>query len=285
MHQPLVSIIVPVYQVRAYLPACLESLHAQSRPDLEILLVDDGSTDGSAALCDEMAEWDGRVRVIHKPNTGVSDARNQALAQARGKYIQFVDGDDRLAPGATQTLVRAAESTGGDLVIAHFYRVIGERMAPRGHIRGRQVLTRQEFALEMAKAPANYYYGVLWNKLYRRALLEKHAIRFETGISWCEDFLFNLEYLRHTRLIAAVPEPVYYYYKRQGSLVNSQAGIRRTIQTKKLTFDYYKDLYQDLDLYDARKARVYRYLISSATDGAVFPMPEALEELLGRRVE
>ncbi len=283
MNEPLVSIIVPIYNAEAYLPACLDSIHSQTYRSLEVWLVNDGSTDGSIRACAAMAEADPRFHLLDLPNGGVSAARNAALDRCTGKYIQFADGDDRLTPDATALMVRAAESTGSDLVIAHFYRVIGERMAQRGHIPDRRVLTRQEFAQEMVKAPANYYYGVLWNKLYRRSLVEKHGIRCETEVSWCEDFLFNLEYIRHARLIAAVPEPVYYYYKREGSLVTSQASLRRTIETKKLTFDYYKDLYQDLDLYDEQKAQVYRYLISSATDGAVFPLPEGLEELLGRR--
>lgn len=283
MNAPLVSIIVPVYNVADYLEPCLESIQAQDYRNIEVFLVNDGSTDESAALCRAMEAVDARFHLIDKPNTGVSDSRNRAMDLAAGKYLQFVDGDDRLTPDATGTLVREAESTGSDLVIAHFYRVVGERQAQRGHIRERLVMTRQEFAQHMMKAPANYYYGVLWNKLYRRSLVQQHSIRCDTEVHWCEDFLFNLEYIRHARLIAAVPQPVYYYRKRADSLVSSQATLRRTIETKRMTFDYYKDLYQDLDLYDERKVQVYRYLISSATDGAVLPLPEGLEELLGRR--
>lgn len=282
LDRPLVSIIVPVYNVEAYLPACLDSIQSQSYRDLEVFLVNDGSTDHSIRACAAMAEADPRFVLIDKPNTGVSDSRNAALDRARGKYIQFVDGDDRLIPDATETLVRAAETTGADLVIAHFYRVAGEKMAQRGHIKGDLCLTREEFAQRMMRAPANYYYGVLWNKLYRRNLIQRHGLRCETDVSWCEDFLFNLEYIRHCRLVAAVSTPIYYYLKRSDSLVNSQAGLRRTIEMKKMTFDYYKDLYQDLDLYDERKAQVYRYLISSATDGAVFDLPYGLEVMMER---
>lgn len=273
MKQPLVSVIVPVYNVEPYLGPCLESLRAQTYPDLEVLLVNDGSTDGSRELCAAMARADRRFHLIDQANAGVSAARNAGLARASGKYLQFVDGDDRLSPQATETLVHSAESTGADLVITHFIRVDGERQARQGHIKGRRLLTRQEFAQEMVKAPANYYYGALWNKLYRRSIVEKQGLRFEEGVSWSEDFLFNLEYLRHVRLVAAVPKPLYYYHKRPGSLITSQATLRKVIRMKRDTFDYYKNLYQDLDLYDEQKARVYRYLISTATDGTTLTLP------------
>ena len=273
MNQPLVSIIVPVYNAEVYLGPCLESLRSQTWPNLEIILVNDGSTDGSGQLCAAAARVDGRIRFLDRPNGGVSAARNAALAAAKGDYLQFSDSDDLLTPDATETLVRAAQVTGADLVISHFFRVDGEKQAQRGHIKGERLLTRQEFAQEMVKAPANYYYGALWNKLYRRSIVEKQGLRFEEGVSWSEDFLFNLEYLRHVRLVAAVPKPLYYYHKRPGSLITSQATLRKLIRMKRDTFDYYKDLYQDLDLYDEQKARVYRYLISTATDGTTLTLP------------
>ena len=273
MNQPLVSIIVPVYNAEIYLGPCLERLRSQTWPDLEIILVNDGSTDGSGQLCAAAARVDGRIRFLDRPNGGVSAARNAALAAAKGDYLQFSDSDDLLTPDATETLVRAAQVTGADLVISHFFRVDGEKQAQRGHIKGERLLTRQEFAQEMVKAPANYYYGALWNKLYRRSIVEKQGLRFEEGVSWSEDFLFNLEYLRHVRLVAAVPKPLYYYHKRPGSLITSQATLRKVIRMKRDTFDYSKNLYQDLDLYDEQKARVYRYLISTATDGTTLTLP------------
>jgi len=266
---PLVSIIVPVYNVADYLPQCLESICAQTFPDFEVLLVNDGSTDASPQLCRDCAAADPRFRVIDKPNSGVSDSRNAALSQASGKYLQFVDADDWLPPESTQRLVHAAESTGADLVAAHFYRVSGDLVAIRGHIKTDKVLTRREYAEEMMKAPANYYYGVLWNKFYRRSIVEAARLRFDTQVNWSEDFLFNLEYLERARLIAAISKPVYYYRKREGSLVTSQVSLRRTAAMKKQTFAYYKELYQKLDLYEEQKAGVYRYLLSAATDGTV----------------
>jgi len=277
VNQPLVSIIVPVYNVAPYLEQCVESIRTQSYSNFQCFLVDDGSTDGSAALCDRAAAADSRFIALHKSNSGVSDARNQAMDLAEGKYLQFADGDDWLAPDATETFVRAAEITGCDLVIAHFYRVAGERQARRGHIKTGGVMTRREFAEQMVKAPANYYYGVLWNKLYRRSIVEEGGLRCDPEVSWCEDFLFNLEYIRRTRLIAATAQPVYCYVKRPGSLVATQATLARTVEMKRTMFAAYKRLYQALDLYDEQKLRVYGYLVSAAKDGgSVALRPPAL---------
>ena len=137
-------------------------------------------------------------------------------------------------------------------------------------------MTRTEYADYMVKAPANFYYGVMWNKLYRRAIVEANHLECPADVAWCEDFLFNLDYIACCRLIAAVPRPVYYYRKREGSLVSTQATLRKTIQTKRLTFNEYKEFYQQLDLYERRKVRVYRYLISSAVDGSVGPLGRPL---------
>ena len=191
MPQPLVSLIIPIYNLADYLPQCLDSVRKQTYENLEALLINDGSTDASLAVCREYSRRDSRFQLIDKANSGVSDSRNQALDRAEGKYIQFLDGDDWLSSDATETLVHAAESTGADLVLAHFYRVVEERVAARGHIKAQRVLTRQEFAEEMMKAPANYYYGVLWNKLYRRSIIEAHRLRFDSQVNWCEDFLYN----------------------------------------------------------------------------------------------
>lgn len=277
MEGPLISLIVPIYNVAPYLENCLRSIQAQTYQTFEALLVNDGSQDASAEICRRYERSDSRFRLIDKPNTGVSDSRNQALDQAKGKYLQFLDGDDWLTADAMETFLHAAESTGGDLVISHFYRVSKDRMAPRGHIKGETVLTRQEFAEEMMKAPANYYYGVLWNKFYRRSIVEAHGLRCPADMDWCEDFLFNLNYMQYIRLVAAVPSPLYYYRKREDSLVTAQASLRRTVAMKRSTFAYYKDLYQKLDLYEEQKASVYRYLLSAATDGMVGPLSLPLE--------
>ena len=176
----LVSIIVPVYNAEKYLKRCVDSILKQDYPGFELILIDDGSTDGSAQICDAYAAQDTRIRVFHQENAGVSAARNLALDMAKGEYIQFLDSDDWVAPEATRLLVGSLERYDCDMVISDFYRVSGERIAQKGDIEEEKVLSRQEFAACMIENPADFYYGVLWNKLYRRRIIEEHKIRMDT---------------------------------------------------------------------------------------------------------
>lgn len=145
--RPMVSIIVPVYNAEQYLRRCVDSILNQEYTDFEVFLVNDGSTDSSGDICEEYGNKDTRVNVIQKENTGVSDSRNLALDRARGKYLQFLDSDDWITPDATRLFVRAAEEYGCDMVISDFYRVVGERLSPKGDIEEEGVLTQEEFAV------------------------------------------------------------------------------------------------------------------------------------------
>ena len=171
---PMVSIIVPVYNAELSLHRCIDSILNQEYTDFELLLMDDGSKDSSGTICDEYAAKDTRVRVIHKENSGVSDTRNQALELACGKYLQVLDSDDWITPNATKLFVDAAEEHNCDLVISDFYRVVGERVSHKGDIENEGVMTLEEFASHMIENPADFYYGVLWNKLFRRDIVEKY---------------------------------------------------------------------------------------------------------------
>ncbi len=270
---PTVSIIIPVYNAENYLARCVDSVLGQEYTDFELLLVDDGSEDASGSLCDAYARSDSRIRVFHKENAGVSAARNQALSEARGTFIQFLDSDDWMTPDSTKLLVRAAEEKNCDLVIADFYRVVGERVSRKGDIEEEGVMSREEFASHMMENPADYYYGVLWNKLYRRSLIEAHTLRMHAEVSWCEDFLFNLEYLRFAGRITALHAPIYYYVKRKGSLVATQGtGFTKTIRMKLSVFAYYHNFYRNVlddEEYEKNRLQLYRFLVDAAGDGMV----------------
>lgn len=273
--EPCVSIIVPVYNAETTLRRCVESVLGQEYTDFELILADDGSQDNSGALCDTFALADGRVRVLHKENSGVSDTRNQAMDMVQGRYLQFLDADDWITPNATKLLVRAAEEYQCDLVVSDFYRVVGERVSPKGDIDEDRPLTREEYAAHMMENPADFYYGVLWNKLYRRDVIEEHHLRMAPELSWCEDFLFNLEYILHVRRIFALQVPVYYYVKTKGSLVTQGKSISKTVQMKLTLFEYYQQFYRtvlDEAEYAKRRLKVYRFLFDAAQDGAVLPL-------------
>lgn len=271
---PTVSIIVPVYNAAETLRRCVDSVLKQDYTDFELLLVDDGSRDGSGAICDAYAARDPRVRVIHKENAGVSAARNDALDQVQGTFLQFLDSDDWLTPDATKQLVRSAQACGCDLVIADFYRVSGDRVAHKGEIDEEGVLSREEFAAYMMENPADYYYGVLWNKLYRREIVEAHHLRMDADLRWCEDFLFNLEYILHSETFFALRAPIYYYVKTKGSLVSQSMNLPNVIRMKLRVFEYYNDFYKhvlDERDYEKNRLKVYRFLVDAAGDETLLP--------------
>lgn len=280
-----VSIIVPVYNAENVVGRCIESVLNQEYKDFELLLVDDGSTDSSGEVCDVYAARDERIRVFHKENSGVSAARNLALDEARGMYLQFIDSDDWITLDATGLLVRAAQEHDCDLVIADFYRVVGERVSHKGDIEENGVFGREAFAAYMMENPADFYYGVLWNKLYRRELVEKYRLRMDSAISWCEDFMFNLEYIRHAERFFALQVPVYYYVKTKGSLISQGMNITKIIKMKSMVFECYNDFYKDVfdeEDYEKKRLQVYRFLIDAAGDGivpfSVFPGTKKLGE-------
>lgn len=271
---PKVSIIVPVYNSEKTIQRCVDSILNQDYKDFELILADDGSEDGSAEICDNYAAADSRVSVLHKENTGVSDTRNKALDAAQGDYVQFLDSDDWISPEATRLLVRAMEDNEADLVIADFYRVIGSKVSRKGDIDAEGVLSREEFGDYMIENPSDFYFGVVWNKLYRRDIIEKYQLRMDVTLSWCEDFIFNMEYELHCKRIYPLQVPIYYYVKTKGSLATQGANPAKVVQMKLNVIEYYNDFYKqvfDEDDYRARRPDIYRFYIESASDDAIMP--------------
>ena len=266
---PLVSLIIPAYNAEKYLRRCLNSAMEQTFRDMEIIVVNDGSTDTTLEIGREYEEMDERFRVIDKVNTGVSDSRNQAIKAAVGKYLQFMDSDDWLARDATESLVYAAEKYDCDMVIADFYRVDGAVFTEKQHIRERGLLTRKEYAEYMMRDPADFYYGVLWNKLYRRSIVKERQLEMDPELRWCEDFLFNLSFIRHAERFAAIQIPIYYYMKRKGSLVSTDWKKANAVKLKFSLLKKYKELYQSMDLYEENKLQINAFVLAIAKDGSV----------------
>jgi cellulose synthase/poly-beta-1,6-N-acetylglucosamine synthase-like glycosyltransferase len=215
---PLVSVIVPVHNVVPWLPACLESLLAQTEPDIEILAVDDGSTDGSGALCERYAAEDPRVRVIHKANGGLSDARNAGLAEANAEWVMFLDGDDWIDPEAVHAMLGAGMDSAAEVVVAGFHvdvhegdgvLVRTERRAPE-----RLVIEVGERLPEASVELLNVI-GYAWNKLYRRTLLDELGARFPVGVSLVEDILFNAPVLAGAKRVTFLDEAFVHYVQRR----------------------------------------------------------------------
>lgn len=219
----MVSVIIPVYNCREYLPRCLESVAGQSLPELEILLVDDGSRDGSGELCDRFAAGDSRFRVIHIPNGGVSNARNTGLAQARGEYIAFVDADDYVEPEYIRCMLSHLERTGADVACCGFLLHRPDGAVPV-HGTGNTRLWEGTEALVQLVDGKVLEPGV-WGKLFRRELLE--PLRFLTAIRFNEDFLFVLQAFHRARQVAWEDVPLYHYVLHPNSATTAAPVLER----------------------------------------------------------
>ena len=266
MEQPLVSIIVPIYNAKNNIARCVESIRKQTYQNLEIILLNDGSQDVSLQVCEMFARVDDRIVVIDKANSGVAATRNLGLRQASGKYLQFVDADDYLDENATRLLVERMDETQADMVISHFCRVSGERVTVQGFLDTHEVLSQKQLAMHLMDEPASFYYGVMWNKLYRRKVIMQNDIRCNESLGWCEDMLFNLEYIRYAHRFAALQTPIYYYVKNVKGITATSLSPARIVSIKSRLFPYYKELYEDLGLYEQNRLAIYKYLVAVAHD-------------------
>ena len=223
--QPLISVIVPVYNVENYIYACLDCLLLQTWKNLEIILVDDGSTDSSSILCDAAALHDARIRVVHQKNGGLSAARNAGVDAARGEWIGFVDSDDYVAADMFEKLYHAAADQQAQIAVCTYAYVTPEgkplnRISP---ITKDEVLTREE-ALNRLTIQKNWYYVTAQNRLYRRELFDK--VRFPAGRIHEDEWTAHLFYGQCER-VAVLKEPLYYYVQREGSIMRQESFQKR----------------------------------------------------------
>jgi len=277
-----VSLIVPVYNGEKSIERCAGSILNQDYPELELILVDDGSRDRSWEIIQAIAAADHRVKAIHQENGGVSSARNRALAEASGAYVQFADVDDWLPMDATKMLVREMEAQSAELVVGDFYRVVNGNVSEKGSIEMGGALTLQQYANAMMLSPADLYYGVLWNKLYRRDIIEQYSIRMDENISYSEDMIFNLEYLLHVKSVAILKAPVYYYQYTKGSLVDQSLNLSSTIKMKKSVIGYYNEFFRktfDAPSYQERLPVIYGYLLAVSHDSLALPFTPGTRKL------
>lgn len=217
----LISVIVPIYKVEEYLDECISSIVAQTYKNLEIILVDDGSPDNCGAICDDWAEKDSRIRVIHKENGGLSDARNAGLSMANGDYIAFVDSDDWIDLRMYEKLLLAMKREDCDLVACNILSCYPERQVPYGC--ETYTVGGSEVFLSMLYDDTRFPVSA-WNKLYRRELWDD--IRFPIG-KICEDAFTTYLLVDKANKIAQIPEALYCYRIRENSIMTSSFSRKR----------------------------------------------------------
>ena len=221
----LISVIVPIYNVEKYLSRCIDSIINQTYTELEIILVDDGSTDNCGVMCEEYAQKDERIKVFHKQNGGLSDARNVGLENAKGDYIAFVDGDDYIALDMYEKLYRRIDKDKSDLAICNI-EFVNEKKEPLyiNTIDARDcVINEKQFWYELYGK--NYTYCVVaWNKLYKKEIFGE--IRYEYGKYHEDEFIIH-KVISQCKKISFLSEKCYYYLQRNDSIMNEGFSIRR----------------------------------------------------------
>ena len=244
---PKFSVIVPIYNVEEYLEECVESVLAQTYTDFELILVDDGSPDRCGVICDEYALKDSRIRVIHKQNGGLSDARNAGLDQATGEYIYFLDSDDSILPDLLDKAVSEMDK-GMDMVVFRFQNVAPDQSTEPGHEVGDCT-----YHFETEKERCAFFQKVLlpcrigweaWARVFRRDLIESYRIRFaDNRRIFAEDLYFSLCYCAHVSNICCMDSVFYNYRLRENSIMGVQKkrnNIGRINELTKEVLDHYR---------------------------------------------
>ena len=254
-----VSIIVPIYNVEDYLEMMLESIISQNYDNYELLLVDDGSTDRSGALCDQFADKYERVRVFHIKNGGASRARNFGLRQAAGEYIHFADSDDLIEAGMYVRFNEIAETYHPDIIMCGSLQINLARnrqtvVAPEKEL---YLKERHQIATYLDDIPMEEMHCLIhyiWNKWYKKDFLVKNYMLFSSELRLGEDYVFNCEAIRAVERLYVMPQTYYHYYIRGNSLVS--AFQPEPWKSRQMLFDAHKALYESYGLWDSNEKAI-----------------------------
>lgn len=251
---PLISVIVPVFNVASFLEECISSIINQTIYDLQIILIDDGSTDNSGSICDQFAKYDKRILVIHQPNAGVSAARNAGIRVATGKYISFIDADDMLPKDAYRVLLdkqldypalimgRVQQISENGALLEQSSEFYNGEIKPRVFLK--DLLEEKQFT----------YLGFLWDKLFLYDVIEKNGLLFNQELKLNEDRLFILQYVLYMKKVFLINNLVYYYRQRSTGIItttrsnNTVTDSEMTVvqsfrEMQKVCRNYSKELY------------------------------------------
>ena len=218
MKKVKVSVIIPVYNVEKYLKRCLDSIVNQTLKDIEIIIVNDGSTDNSKKICEKYLNNDKRIRLINQANKGVSVARNNGIVNSNGEYIIFIDADDYCENNMFEELLKLACFNKNSLVVCGYYKVFknnkicvlsNESETINKNKIYEKILTTEEVG------------GYLWNKIFKASIIKDNNIKFNTKVNYCEDILFVNEYVKKIKDIKYIVIPLYYYRMRKNSATNN----------------------------------------------------------------
>ncbi|MDO5022492.1 MAG: glycosyltransferase family 2 protein [Eubacteriales bacterium] len=256
-----VSVVVPVYNAEKHLKNSFGSILGQDYQNMEIIAVNDGSRDKSLDILKEIAKSDSRVKVVDKLNGGPGDARNVALEHVTGDFVVFADSDDTLPEGVISLMLSKIGEH--DVLIGNFNMKAKEACSERGLIKEEKSLNAGEFYEAYVKYPGSFYYSALWNKLYRSDIIFNNKLRFNAGITWGEDFIFNVHYYKHIKSAKILPVPVYnHILNLVGQTWTTLHRLPENIGIKRLLYRELKKMYKEKGLYKQYRPYVTRYIFN-----------------------
>lgn len=243
MKGPKISIIVTIYQVEQYIECCIQSVLNQTFKDFELILVDNGSADGSVSLCQKYKKIDDRIKLVQKNHGSIASGRNFGLEHATGEFIQFMDADDLIADDMLEKMYHAINQGDADLITCGYKKMYINEKAEEYFVHCEvedRTYKKEEFLPICAKYCENFILYFVWNKLYRTDIIRKNGIRFDESVTRSEDVLFNFEYIKFADRFTFIKEPLYIYNR---SNVNSTSrGFQiQDVEMQGITYDRIRD--------------------------------------------
>lgn len=255
MVNKIISIVVPIYNVEKYLERCIDSIINQTYKNLEIILVNDGSTDDSGMICDNYKNKDNRIKVIHKKNGGLSEARNFGIDIATGTYIGFVDSDDWIETNMYERLLEKLEYNKGDISICGRYiDFIDKKNIVYKKQDTEKILNRKEALIELNSF--SFFDMSACDKLYKKELFRE--IRFPVGKK-CEDYYTMFKIFDKADKIICFSEPLYHYFQRDNSISRNIKLDTAFIDASKMQLEFFKEKYNDI-IFVAETAVAFAYI-------------------------
>ena len=251
----MVSIIVHIYNIEGYISECIDSILAKTYPDFELILVDDGSPDNCGRICDEYAEKDVRIKVIHKENGGLTSARNAGLSVAKGDWIMHVDRDDWIEPDMIESLIEVAKAAEADLVFGDFIKY-------GANAGNKQLPSWSSDKIDSLSRYIAYSMTTIWGSIAKRSLYTEHCLKSLDGVSYCEDFHLIVRLCHYAKKIANVHRPFYHYRYRPTSIMSNMN--RKTEADEQWVYQGTVGVFKEHGVYeDFRKVRSWRTLKSA----------------------
>ena len=262
---PTVSVVIPAYNAEKTLRRTLDCVLNQTLDSLQVIVIDDGSTDNTAAIARDAAQEDSRLTVISRENLGISATRNAALPLCKGKYIRFVDADDTLPANSMEKMVRRAEQDGSELVIGGYDQYFGEKRSFHNLANRNDTVPCDEMMSHLCGHANSYFYGVLWNKLFLRELAEQQHCHFQEDLTWGEDFAYVMDYLRGVTRVSFMKDSLYDYRRSANSATVKQVldCVKHPAENTRIKGELYrhlKDMYRARGIYDQYKKKLWLYL-------------------------